>query len=139
MRLVVGPEGEVGIRFDVIDSGCGITPEALSRLFEPFQQGDASTARHFGGTGLGLAISRWLVEALRVVTQQRFDLIFMDIQMPDLDGLEVTRRLRARGGWAADIPVVAMTAGGGGGEQARCLVVTLSALEASPSVGPVSG
>jgi HPt (histidine-containing phosphotransfer) domain-containing protein len=67
-----------------------------------------------------------------VVTQQRFDLIFMDIQMPDLDGLEVTRRLRARGGWSAQIPIVAMTAGGGGGEQARCLAVGMNGYLTKP-------
>ena len=48
------------VRFIVADEGIGIAPEQLPRLFEPFSQADASTARHYGGTGLGLALTRRL-------------------------------------------------------------------------------
>ncbi|MBZ5486077.1 response regulator [Halomonas aquamarina] len=51
-------------------------------------------------------------EALAMADTQRVDLIFMDIQLPDMDGLVVTRRLREHGGWLASVPIVAMTAGG---------------------------
>jgi signal transduction histidine kinase/ligand-binding sensor domain-containing protein/DNA-binding response OmpR family regulator len=60
----VGADGLRELRFSVSDTGIGIPPERLDRLFKPFSQADASTARHFGGTGLGLAISRNLAEIL---------------------------------------------------------------------------
>ncbi|GGY04651.1 hypothetical protein GCM10007160_35380 [Litchfieldella qijiaojingensis] len=204
VRLVVFWAPSQRLRIEVIDSGCGIPAAYRGHLFEPFRQGDATTARQYGGTGLGLAICKRLVEAmhgeigvntregqgsrfwfevslptqadpalppapqrspgmghytarlllvednpvnqqvavamlerlgcrvevaanggeaLRMAPNGDYALIFMDVQMPDMDGLEVTRRLRAMGGRMAEVPIVAMTAGAMGGERDRCLAV----------------
>ncbi len=52
------------IRLEVHDTGIGIAPELMGRIFDPFFQADDSSARRFGGTGLGLAISRELVQLM---------------------------------------------------------------------------
>ncbi len=60
-----GPADDgVALRFDVSDTGIGIPPDRLDRLFKSFSQVDASTTRRYGGTGLGLAISKQVVELM---------------------------------------------------------------------------
>lgn len=55
---------EVRLQFEVSDSGIGLTPEQMERLFQPFRQGDETIARKYGGTGLGLAICDRLVKLM---------------------------------------------------------------------------
>ena len=68
VRVVVRLDDRSGkepvLRFEVADSGIGMTPEQVARLFQPFSQADTSTTRQFGGTGLGLSIGRKLANLL---------------------------------------------------------------------------
>ena len=58
------PDGRLELRVAVEDTGLGVRPDRVARLFEAFHQGDPSTTRRYGGTGLGLAICRRLVELM---------------------------------------------------------------------------
>ncbi|MFP5239552.1 MAG: ATP-binding protein, partial [Acidobacteriota bacterium] len=74
--------------------------------------------QHLGFDPVGVADGH---QALDILTQSRFDVVLMDIQMPEMDGLEATRRLRSGGTINRNVPVVALTAHAMSGDRDRFL------------------
>ncbi|MBW3598485.1 MAG: response regulator [Planctomycetes bacterium] len=219
-------EADQKLRFDVIDTGIGMTADQRNRLFLPFTQADSSVSRRYGGSGLGLTICRRLAEmlggeirvqsepqrgstftvtidagplqgvtrvtprkaaappteehpeahrldclalvvddrrdirylaqhflehagarvktakdgrdALQAVVQAQeqgspFDLIVLDMQMPEIDGYEAAAQLRSRG---VETPIIALTAAAMQGDRERCLRAGCDDYTSKPIHGP---
>ena len=84
------------LAYSVSDSGCGITPEQLEKLFQPFTQADSSTTREYGGTGLGLTITKRFCEELggsvEVVSQKDVGSTFT-LLLPRISSSALVERL----------------------------------------------
>ncbi|MGF1611499.1 MAG: response regulator [Kiloniellales bacterium] len=72
------------------------------------------------------------LEAIAAVEQRPYDLVLMDLQMPELDGLEATRRIRKLAGPAAQVPIIAMTANAMRGDEEKCLQAGMDGYVSKP-------
>ena len=71
VRVVADPDTGEASEIIVSDTGIGIPPDRITRVFDPFEQGDASTRREFGGTGLGLSIVKTFAELMGATVEVR--------------------------------------------------------------------
>jgi len=102
LRLDSGAAQGDAIVFEVRDTGIGMAPEVLKRLFQPFEQGDSSVTRRYGGTGLGLVICKRLIELMKgeievnsVPGQGSIFRFYLPYQVPERVPSTKTRRLIA--------------------------------------------
>ena len=82
--------------------------------------------------GQDVVVAQHGAHALEITESEKFDLIFMDMQMPVMDGIEATRLIVERGGLAAGTPIIAMTANASDDDRLRCIEAGMVGFESKP-------
>ncbi|WP_261859212.1 response regulator [Photobacterium sanguinicancri] len=95
IHFVSMAEGQVSVKFEVVDSGIGISSDKHQTIFEKFQQADGSTTRQYGGSGLGLAICQRLVslmgsELLVQSEEGKGSQFYFTVQLEECEPFEAT-------------------------------------------------
>nr|KJB12834.1 hypothetical protein B456_002G038300 [Gossypium raimondii] len=108
------------LRVQVKDSGVGISPQDIPKLFTKFAQTQSTATRNSGGSGLGLAICKrfvnlmeghiWIEKCLRVVSHEH-KVVFMDVCVPGMDGYEVAIRINEKFTKRHERPVIVALTG----------------------------
>lgn len=93
------------------------------------QQVAAGFLKHLGQT---VSIASDGLEAVAAFEANSFDLVLMDMQMPNMDGIEATRQIRAREGYLSQVPIVAMTANASDDDRRRCVEAGMSSFQSKP-------
>ncbi|EWY37119.1 hypothetical protein N825_21260 [Skermanella stibiiresistens SB22] len=145
VRMIKGaPErvgGRVVLEFRVSDTGIGIAPQHLDRIFDRFTQAEDDINRRYGGTGLGLAISRQLIELMGGTISVASELhrgsefwITLPLNLPsNLDGAESPVRA------AASLPVTALPVTVGAPARVTAIRAALDSDRGGPTVGETGG
>jgi signal transduction histidine kinase/DNA-binding response OmpR family regulator len=138
ISLPLGAEADLGQRGEadeVLDFG-----DMLTRLGRPLRvliaEDNATNqlvvTRMLREYDIELRIASNGIEALAAATQSPFDIIFMDMRMPEMDGLDATRAIRARGGALATVPIIALTANAFADDMKACRDAGMSDFVAKP-------
>jgi two-component system, sensor histidine kinase len=122
--------GESAIGEHEASEGSGYSGSALVVEDNPANQ--AVMRRWLTHFGLRVQIAENGRRALECLTQTHYDIVFMDLQMPELDGLETTRRIRALEGSRSDVPIVAVTARALARDRRHCLASGMDGYLAKP-------
>ncbi len=131
LRNIFAPESNPTVTSETAGlGGDGVAPRILLAEDNLFNQKVASSLLEMLGCVVEVAANG--AQAVDAVATRSFDLVLMDCQMPEMDGLEATRRIRALGGDTAMIPVIAMTANAMGEHREACLAAGMDDFASKP-------
>jgi len=118
---VTQAENAIAERAPSASSLSGLKIDARILLAEDSYTNALVAGSFLRGAGARVDIASNGLEVVTAATNRHYDLIVMDVSMPEMDGIEATEVLRARVGWTASVPIIALTANASHEDKARCL------------------